>query len=302
MTVMAESMRALGIDAFHVHFSHRSLFNELLQTMDLTDEYLPVLRVIDKLKKIGAAKVEAQLAELIGEQQAGGILSFITAEQTNEKTLNKLSAALPKDSAAIIRLQSILKCIEACGMEDVFLLDPSITRGLDYYTGTVFETFLDKAVDIGSVCSGGRYNDLASLYTKEKLPGVGASIGLDRLVSALEDLEVPSRGKRAADVLVLLLDEPLVGAYHRIGKALRQHGISTEIYPSAKKVAAQLKYAEKKGIPLAIFYGESERKQNLYNLRDLESRHNYDTLSFEALLEKISMLLNPNGLPSTEEE
>jgi len=294
MTVMAESMGALGIEAFHVFFSHRQLFNELLESMGLAGQYLPVLRIVDKLKKIGESEVTAQLAEIAGQQHAREVLDFITAEDSNRETLNKLSSVLSKDSPAISRLREICTCIEECGLEQRLLLDPSITRGLDYYTGVVFETFLDQAPDIGSVCSGGRYNDLASLYTKEKLPGVGASIGLDRLLFALEDIGLSGAGKTAPDILILLLDEPLLGAYHRLGKALREAGLSAEIYPTAKKVAVQLKYAEKRGIPLAIFYGRNEMEKQMYNLRDLGNRRNYDELAFPQLLERISELLRPD--------
>jgi histidyl-tRNA synthetase len=130
------------------------------------------------------------------------------------------------------------------------------------------------------------------LYTKEQLPGVGASIGLDRLLSALEDLGVAGSQKTAPDVLILLLDEPLLGSYHRLSKSLREAGLSAEIYPTAKKVAVQLKYAEKRGIPLAIFYGQSEMERDRYNLRELGSRQNYDGLSFEQLLERTLELLH----------
>jgi len=294
MTVMAESMEAVGVEAFRVYFSHRQLFNELLERMGLAGEYLPILRIIDKLKKIGAAEVNAQLVELSGREQAREILDFIIPGESNRETLNKLASALPKDSAAISRLQELTGCIEECGLEQRLLLDPSITRGLDYYTGVVFETYLDKIPDIGSVCSGGRYNNLASLYTKEQLPGVGASIGLDRLLSALEELGVSGTNRCAPDVLILLLDEPLLGAYHRLSKTLRETGLSAEIYPTAKRVAVQLKYAEKKGIPLAIFYGRNEMEKDVYNLRDLGRRHNYEALGFPQLLERISELLHPD--------
>jgi len=291
MTIMAASMGALKIREFHVHFSHRQLFNELLENMGIVGEYFPVLRAIDKLKKIGTQAVEAQLSEISGRQRAREILSFITTEKTNRETLNKLGSVLPKGSQAVARLESILQCTESCELDTVLLLDPSITRGLDYYTGAVFETFLDRVPDIGSVCSGGRYNDLASLYTKEKLPGVGASIGLDRLVSALEDLNVSSSVRAAPDILVVFLDEPLLGAYHKLSQSLRENGLSAEIYPSQKKLSVQLKYAEKRGIPLAIFHGENEKGRNEYNLRDLRTRQNYEALSFEGLLDKASELL-----------
>jgi histidyl-tRNA synthetase len=292
MTVMAESMSALGIEAFQVRFCHRQLFNELLEKLGIGEQYLPVLRIIDKLSKIGAAEVEAQLVELSDEKSARHILNFITAEADNRQTLNKLSSELAKDSRAVVRLQKILGCIEECGLDKVLILDPSITRGLDYYTGVVFETYLDESPDIGSVCSGGRYNDLASLYTKEKLPGVGESIGLDRLLFALEEIGVSGSLKSAPELLILMLDEPLLAVYHKLARSLRENGVSAEIYPDWKKVAAQLKYAEKRGIPLALFHGEKERGKKQYNLRELGQRRNYENLSFSELLGKISELLH----------
>lgn len=291
LTVMAKSMEALGIRDFHIHFSHRQLFNEFLAGLSLAEEYPAILRIVDKLKKIGSREVENQLAELGGGERARAILAFITREPSNQETLRKTAASVPAQSEALRRLQSIVLCMEECGLEPCLVFDPSITRGLDYYTGVVFETFLDRAPDIGSVCSGGRYNDLASLYTKEHLPGVGASIGLDRLVSALEDLGISTAGNAAPDILILFLDEPLLGTYHSLAAELRKEGFNTEIYPADRKLAAQLKYAEKRGIPLAIFYGESERGQNRYNLRDLRSRGSYEGLSFKDLADTASRLL-----------
>ena len=291
MALIAESMQALGVRGFRVHFSHRQLLNELLESMNLSTEYLPVLRTIDKLPKIGPEEVSAQLRQLAGDRHAGQIIDFVTSESGNRETLQKLSSALSEQSPAVTRLRSLLSATEECGLRDLLVLDPSITRGLDYYTGVVFETFLEGAEKIGSVCSGGRYNDLASLYTKEKLPGVGASIGLDRLVSALEDLGVFAAAKGAPQVLILMLDEPLLGAYHGLSRFLRENRISAEIYPSTKKLSVQLKYAEKRGIPLAIFHGESEREKQLYNLRDLERRYNYEPMNLEKLVEQIQRFL-----------
>jgi len=293
LTVMAKSMRTVGIKDFRIRFSHRQLFGEFLEQLDLADHYLPVLRIIDKLKKIGEEQVREQLAEASDAERARSILRFITMEQTNELTLDKLSAAAGQKSTAVKRLGTILRCIEESNLDSGFLLDPSITRGLDYYTGIVFETYLDKIPAIGSVCSGGRYNDLASLYTSERLPGVGASIGLDRLLSAMEDLKISGATKTAPDILILFLDEPMLGAYHALAEDLRVEGISAETYPTGKKLSAQLKYAEKKGIPLAIFYGESERARKLYNLRDLRTRKSHDGLNFEALVGTVSRLLQP---------
>jgi histidyl-tRNA synthetase len=300
LTVMQESMRALGVEEFHIHFSHRELFNELLRGLDMAQHYLPVLRVIDKLKKIGREKVEQQLGEIAGEERAQAILRFITMESSGPATLAKLRRSVSGEgsapgagahSPALDRLTRVLECIGECGLEGRFRLDPSITRGLDYYTGLVFETFLDRLPEIGSVCSGGRYNDLASLYTTEHLPGVGSSIGLDRLVSALEELGLGAAARAAPDILVLYLDDGLLAQYHSLAARLRQAGLSAEIYPAQRKLSVQLKYAERRGIPLAVFYGEAERARGTCNLRDLRTRESREGLSLADLARTAAAVL-----------
>jgi histidyl-tRNA synthetase len=300
LMVMQDSMRALDIEEFCIHFSHRELFNELLQALGIGTQYLPVLRVVDKLKKIGRERVEEQLREIAGAERTREILAFIAMEGSNGATLSKLRKSLTErgaagqtssESKALTRLTRVLECIQACGLEGHFRLDPSITRGLDYYTGVVFETFLDLLPGIGSVCSGGRYNDLASLYTSEHLPGVGASIGLDRLVSALEDLGLGGELRTAPDVLVLYLDDSMLGQYHSLAGELRAGGLAAETYPADRKLNVQLKYAERRGIPLAVFYGEAERLKGTYNLRDLRTRENREDLSLPDLIRTAAELL-----------
>ncbi len=155
----------------------------------------------------------------------------------------------------------------------------------------VFETFLGDLPDIGSVCSGGRYNDLASLYTREKLPGVGASIGLDRLMAALEELGLAAGDSAAPDALILLLDEGLLAEYHRLASSLRAAGLTAEVYPEARKLAVQLKYAEKRAIPLAVIFGPEEQARGLYTLKDLRDRRSHEGLSAAALVETAKRLL-----------
>ena len=293
LTVMHEAIRALGVQRFHIHLSHRELFSQFLGAIGLQSAYLEVLRAIDKLGKLGRDKVAAMLAELAGTQRAAAILSFVEAEGSSQATLDKLAASVPRDSTALRRLTEIQACIVEAGLEDVVRLDPSITRGLDYYTGVVYETFLDDLPGIGSVCSGGRYNDLASLYTKERLPGVGSSIGLDRLLSALEELGVLPAAQAAPDILVLCLDDTLIAAYHRRAAELRSRGLACEVYPSGKKFSVQLKYAERRGIPLALFHGEAEAASGLCNLRDLRSRESFDGLTVQAAAETAARLLRP---------
>jgi histidyl-tRNA synthetase len=186
----------------------------------------------------------------------------------------------------------LLECVRECGLEPTITLDPSITRGLDYYTGMVCEAFLDRLPEFGAICGGGRYNDLASLYTREKLPGVGASIGLDRLLSALEELGLGRVSRTAPDLLILLLEEGLLAHCQGLASRLRQEGLAVEVYPESRKLAQQLKYAEKRQIPLSIFYGEEEHAGRRYTLKDLRSRRSYEDLSFESLRDTVRRLLS----------
>ena len=291
LMIMQESFRELGVPRFRIHVSHRELFNRFLAARGLSGSYLPVLRVVDKLRKIGPDEVRAQLVELAGETSAGQMLEFVSSLDSDRETLRRVGSLLPADCPPIQRLDALWRCIEDCGLGEFFHFDPAITRGLDYYTGVVFETFLGDLPDIGSVCSGGRYNDLASLYTREKLPGVGASIGLDRLMAALEELGLAAGAAAAPDALVLLLDEALLPAYHRLASALRAAGLAVEVYPEARKLAAQLKYAEKRAIPLAVIFGSQEQASGLYTLKDLRNRRSHEGLSAEALAETAARLL-----------
>jgi histidyl-tRNA synthetase len=291
LMLMQESFRELGVPRFRIHVSHRELFSRFLAARGLSASYLPVLRLIDKLRKIGPQEVRAQLSELAGDEAAGQILEFVTSGNSDRETLARVGSLLPRDCPALRRLQVLWRCLEDCGLGEFFRFDPAITRGLDYYTGVVFETFLGDLPDIGSVCSGGRYNDLASLYTKEKLPGVGASIGLDRLMAALEELGLAAGGGAAPQALILLLDEDLLSEYHRLASTLRKAGLAAEVYPEARKLAVQLKYAEKRGIPLAVIFGPEERARGQYTLKDLRNRSSHEGLSAAALAETASRLL-----------
>ncbi len=275
LLLMRESLAALGMRAFTVRYAHRGVFNAFLARLGLQGKSVEVLRTIDKQRKIGAEKTRGLLEEIAGPAAAAEVLRFVQVESTPAETLRKLSG-LVGDTEGIIRLQQIAAALDGLGVAQSFVLDPSITRGLDYYTGIVFESFLADLPDIGSVCSGGRYNDLASLYTKQRLPGVGASVGLDRLMAAMEELGLAGGAAGRASVLVLYLDDSLIGTYHRIAQLLRAEGISTEIYPEKKKLAQQFAYAEKKGIRLAVVCGEQEAAAGTVTLKDLTSRESYE--------------------------
>jgi len=277
LLIMKESLETLGVKRFSIRYAHRGLFNACLAALGV-ESPVDALRTIDKQRKVGTEKTRQVLSEGCGPERAERILDLVAVEKTPEATLSKLSRVAGEHSG-VRRLSEIASALEHLGVSARFVLDPSITRGLDYYTGIVFESFLADLPEIGSVCSGGRYNELASLYTKQHLPGVGASIGLDRLLAAMEELHLAEGAPGRASVLVLFLDEALLGEYHRIAQSLRAAGMGAEVYPEKKKLAVQFAYAEKKGIPLAVVIGEQEAAAGTATLKDLRSRESFESLS-----------------------
>lgn len=287
LMMMHDSMKAIDVDKVTIHFSHRGIFNRLLNKLEIVDHYAEILRIVDKLSKIGEDEVVALLKEITSEDKARKILDFIQLSDNNEATLNKMEKAAGGPGEDTERLRIIFSYIKECGMEDYFKLDPSITRGLDYYTGIVYETFLDELPGMGSVCSGGRYNNLASLYTKEELPGVGAAIGLDRLLAALEELGRDSRKNSFTDLLIFAMDDKLFGHYHKLSRQFREAGINCEVFHSTKKLNAQFKFAEAKNIPFGLICGENEFANGTVTLKDLNKRENWDGLTVEDAISKL---------------
>ncbi|MGL1894616.1 MAG: histidine--tRNA ligase [Spirochaetaceae bacterium] len=281
MLMMQNSLAVLDVNDVTIRFSHRGIFNRMLETLCLKDKTVEVLRIVDKLGKIGEIKVVELLEEITTSENALKILDFIKPGKNFRETLDKMIFLAGGEDTDTKRLEEIYSYIIYNNIEDSFILDPSITRGLDYYTGLVYETFLNELPEIGSVCSGGRYNNLASLYTKVELPGVGASIGLDRLLAGLEVLEKRTLKKSLTDVLILALDDKVIPHYHQMAIELRKRGINVEVFPVKKKVQQQFKYAENKSIPYVIFCGEDEMKSNTLNLKDLISKDNYENISTE---------------------
>ncbi len=291
LLLMRRCMTTLGMERSTIHFAHRGVFNSFLARLGLESKSVEALRAIDKARKVGEEKTRESLQEIAGPDAAGLIAQFIKPEKSWAVTLGRLQEMVGKENDGVQRLSSICSCLEDLGMSARFSLDTSITRGLDYYTGVVFETFLEDLPSIGSVCSGGRYNDLASLYTRQKLPGVGASIGIDRLMAAREELGLAGHNAAAPSLLVACLEENLLGDYHRMAEAFREAGIAAEVYPEQKKLAAQFAYAEKKGIPLALVVGEKEKVGGVVGLKDLRSRQSWDGLTLESAIGRSKELL-----------
>ena len=261
LSMMHHSFSLMGVDGYTFHISHRGLFNTFLEKEGIADKSIDILRVVDKLMKIGKDSVREILIETIGdEKKADKVLEYITAGGSSFlETLSVLETLSGGSSEGSERLRAIYALLSEVGIADSFVLDPSITRGLDYYTGIVYETFLDALPSLGSVCSGGRYNNLASLYTKETLPGVGSSIGLDRLIAGLEELKSPIlQDSSSSDVLIIYRPEELAKA-EKTAYELRRKGKRVDVYLEPNHKAKRVfDYAEKNNIPYSISFKDDE--------------------------------------------
>jgi histidyl-tRNA synthetase len=280
--VINDLFSRLGFEQFQIRINNRLLLNGLLESIGIADKAVPVLRSLDKLLKAGREKVLAELQAESGLslEQANRVLLLAEATGTNDAILNAAEQSFqgpPNEKAAegLKRLRELLSVTREAGVpEGRIRIDLSIARGLDYYTGTIYETFLGQLPGIGSVCSGGRYDNLASQYTNQVLPGVGASLGVDRLLAAMEEIRHPWLTGRAtpADVLILQFDAAFLGQYQKMGRDLRQAGVAVEVYPEAKKVKAQFEYADKRGFRFALIAGGDEFAKGIWKLKDLKKR------------------------------
>jgi histidyl-tRNA synthetase len=276
-----DALAALDVGGFTIRINHRGLFNRFLSEAGVREKSAAVLRLVDKLEKIGEEEARRLLIEEIGEAAASKVLEYIAKGEGFEATLARMESLAGGPGPDSGRLRAIWAAARACGAEGSLVLDPSITRGLDYYTGVVFETNLDAMPQIGSVCSGGRYDELASLYTTRRLPGVGSSVGLDRLLAALEAVGRSRRGGGYTKVLVLDVDESLEPRYQALARAFRAGGFATEVFPEKKKLAQQFAYAERKGIPWAVLVGGSEAERGVVAVKDLATRESVEAPSVE---------------------
>lgn len=276
--VIHDLMRALGLDRFRIQVNNRLVLTGLLEELGLSGQTAALLRVLDKLAKIGRDAVAAEMMEKAGisASSAGRVLDLAETQGTNTEILDRLEREFGsnvKAAEGIRRLRELVEAADIAGVSGEYLrLDLSIARGLDYYTGTVYETILTDLPGIGSVCSGGRYDNLAGLYTKQALPGVGASLGLDRLLAAMEELHVLKKSATPALVLLVQFSADRLGDYQRMARSLRAEGIAVEVYPEAKKVGQQLQYAERRGFRVALIAGPDEFAQGLWKIKDLSQR------------------------------
>ena len=270
--------RRFGLKRFTIRVNNRKLLNGFYALLGLSGQAGDIMRTVDKLDKISAEKVRVILIEDCGvsEEQADEILRFIAIRGTNAEVLDALQAWSGKNEVfdtGLAELTAVAAQLSAFGVpEENFAIDLTIARGLDYYTGTVYETTLDDHREIGSVCSGGRYDDLAAYYTDRKLPGVGISIGLTRLFYVLGEQGMLNDAlpTAPADCLLLPMTDDLSAAV-RLATALRQAGIRTQLYSEQKKFKAKMQYADKLGIPYVIFLGEDEIARGECSVKELRT-------------------------------
>lgn len=294
--VVHDLMRAIGFERFTIRVNHRGVLNGLLESLGLSDRSTEVLRALDKLAKMGEEKVRAELAETAGADatQVDKLLAFAQIEGPADEVLaavTPLVEASERGRASVDRLHSVVDGAIAGGaVAERIQLDPSIARGLDYYTGLVLETTLDDLPAIGSVASGGRYDDLAGLYTNQALPGIGASLGVDRLLAAMEELGLVEETRTPAAALVVLFAEDRLNDYLKLAASLRAAGVATEVYPEAKKLAKQLKYADQKGFRLAVIAGPDELERGECQLKVLASGQS-ETIALAEAAERAVTLL-----------
>jgi len=276
--IIYDTFTRLGLHRFRIRVNNRKVLNGFFATLGLGEQAGDVLRTIDKLDKIGADKVRALLTDTCGVtvEQADEILRFIACPGTSADKLAFLEQYRGRNETfdtGLDELRTVVGYLPAFGVpEENFELDLTIARGLDYYTGTVYETVLLDHPEVGSICSGGRYDDLAGYYTNKSLPGVGISIGLTRLFYILQEQNMISDAvlTAPADVLILPMTDDLSAAVS-LASMLRAGGLRVQLYSEKKKFKAKIGYADKLGIPFVIFLGEDEIAQNVCALKNMDT-------------------------------
>ena len=275
-SIIYRTFSQLGLKRFQIRVNNRKILNGFYSMVGLADKSQDVMRTVDKLDKIGAEKVKTLLMEDIGvaEDVANQVLDFIAIGGSNQDVLTALEGYKGKDElfdTGLEELSTVVRYLSAFGVpEENFAVDLTIARGLDYYTGTVYETVMLDHPEVGSICSGGRYDNLAEYYTDKQLPGVGISIGLTRLFFVLEDQGYLNDGLNTApaDVLLLPMTEDLSPAI-ALATQLREAGIRAQIHGEQKKFKQKISYADKLHIPYVIFLGEDEIQSGVAAVKDL---------------------------------
>ena len=274
--IIYDTFTNLGFSDFTIRINNRKILNGFFESLNLTDKAADILRVIDKIDKIGQDAVKEELGNLaLSKQQVEAIIKFIAIKGKQDVVIKELKG-LNIDNAVytdgVAELEQVVVGIRAFGVPDKnFRVDLTIARGLDYYTGTVYETILNDYPEMGSVCSGGRYENLAGYYTNKKLPGVGISIGLSRLFYKLKEAEIiKAKESTTACVMILPMLEDMTYAF-TIATALRNAGINTELNYTKKSIKSMMNYANRIGVSYVIILGEEEETKKQVTIKNMET-------------------------------
>lgn len=272
--VIATTFSNLGFNDFTIKINNRKILNGLYESLGQEENSVEIMRIVDKLDKIGVEAVKEEISKLgVSSEVTDKIIEFIQIKGSTDEILQKLEAlniSNEKYLKGVEELKEVVKYIRLFKMpEENFAIDLTIARGLDYYTGTVYETFLNDYRELGSVCSGGRYENLAENYTDKKLPGVGVSIGLTRLFYKLNELNIIKADKKSiSDILIIPMTENM-SVPLELGTELRKLKVNTEIYLNNKKIKAKMKYADKLEIPYVVVIGDNEIETNKVKVKEM---------------------------------
>jgi len=272
--IIYKTFTALGLDRFKIRLNNRKVLNGFFEILGLSEQAGDVMRTVDKLEKIGSEKVRLILTEDFGvsSDKAEALLRFISSENALE-AIESYKGRNEKFDTGAEELGTVTRYMEAFGVPaDHFEIDLTIARGLDYYTGTVYETLMLDHPEIGSVCSGGRYDNLAEYYTDKRLPGVGISIGLTRLFYVLGEQGYLNDDTPCApaDVLIIPMTSDLSAAAN-LSENLRNKGVRTQLYTEQKKFKHKMSYADKLQIPYVIFLGEDELREGVCSVKNMRT-------------------------------
>ena len=275
-SIIYTTFKELGFDEFTISVNNRKILNGLFSYLDLKEQSVNILRIIDKIDKIGKENVIKEIEELnVESNKINTIMDFISITGNVEETIAALKNMKIDDELfmqGVSELEEVTSNIRIFGVPaENYKIDLTIARGLDYYTGTVYETFLDKYRQLGSVCSGGRYENLSGYYTDRKMPGVGISIGLTRLFFQLTDNKIIEAGNRSITKVIIVSMVDDLSKSMEIATELRKNNINTQIYTDKAKIKNQFKYASKLNIPYVIVIGEDEIKNNVVSLKNMET-------------------------------
>ena len=272
--VIATTFSNLGFNDFAIKINNRKILNGLYESLGQEENSVEIMRIVDKLDKIGVEAVKEEISKLgVSSEVTDKIIEFIQIKGSTDEILQKLEAlniSNEKYLKGVEELKEVVKYIRLFKMpEENFAIDLTIARGLDYYTGTVYETFLNDYRELGSVCSGGRYENLAENYTDKKLPGVGVSIGLTRLFYKLNELNIIKADKKSiSDILIIPMTENM-SVPLELGTELRKLKVNTEIYLNNKKIKAKMKYADKLEIPYVVVIGDNEIETSKVKVKEM---------------------------------